>query len=280
MFEKIKARFRGTFLFDLLKACSRNDLTTRAANLALFSIMSVFPFIAILVWLTTLSGSAHDAHVWSDRFDLFLPPDFAKLVTEEIDYRLEQSVGKNAWTLMFHMLLLLFSAGAAVRSFLFSLREIAIAEEKIGIAHIFWRSFFFIIPIVLFVFIASGLVGVVSYIIYTLSDFLASTWLVMPLLWLIITLILVVILNGVYASSLIGHQIIRIHGWLGSSVAAALVTVVTLGLTAYYEINPVNREWYGSPGFIINVLLWFYACSVCVLLGAQINAVNFLRNKP
>lgn len=277
MFSSLKARLKGSFLDDLAAAYSENDIPTRAAALSLYSIMSIFPFIAILVWITTLSGSPREAHLWSARLSVFLPPDFAELVNNEIEYRLSLSENTSSLLLIFHTLLLLFSAGAALRSLLFGFREIAEADDTIGIAGVVLRSFLFVIPEVFFVFIASMVVAVLSYVSITLTSALQSTWLISPLLWTLMTAILVGMLNGVYASSLIGHQILPIHGWLGSAIAAALISVVTIGLTTYFQINPVNRDWYGSPGFIINVLLWFYACASCLLLGAQINAVKNAR---
>ena len=273
MFETLRRRFEGSFLHQLIEGYSENDIPTRAAALSMYSMLSVFPFVAMLVWVSTISGSPREAHLWAARFSIFLPPDFAELIRHEIDYRLTLPTNQSWYLLAFHISLLVFSAGAALRSLLFSFREISEADDVMGLSAIVWRSILFVIPIIVFVFLASMIVAVVSFITIKITALLQSPWLLSPILWILMTTILVGVLNGVYASGLIGHQVVPIHGWLGAGVAASMISIVTIGLTMYFEFNPVNREWYGSPGFIINVLLWFYACSSCLLLGAQINAV-------
>ena len=240
MFSKLRARYEGSFVAAVIDDASDNDIFTRAAALALYSLMSVFPFIALLVWASTLNGSTHEAHLWASRLSLFLPPDFADLINQEIQYRLDHPLENFSLQVVFHMIMLTLGAGAALRSLLFSFRLIADAEEAIGLINIIWRSILFIVPVIFFVFIASLLVGVVSYLTFTLTTLLNSNWMLMPLLWLAMTGILATVLNGVYASSFIGHQSTPIHGWMGAGVGASLISVVTIGLTTYYEINPVQ----------------------------------------
>ena len=278
LFNRLLQKYRASFLNALVEAAQENDLSTRAASLAMFSAMSVFPFIAILVWLTTLAGNYETAHFWSDRFALFLPPDFADLIRDEIDIRIERRIEGSFLAVSFHIALLLLSAGGAIRSFLFSLREIGKAEDAIEIHQIVLRSFVFIIPAVIFVFLAAALVGIVSFLSLRVTALFGSSWLAMPMIWLIMTAVLVIVLNGIYASSLIGHQVLKIHGWVGALTAAASIALVTILLSFYNNLNPANRDWYGAQGFIIIVLIWFYACSGCILLGAQINALRSQRS--
>lgn len=279
MTDDLRTKFQTSFAGELLVAAQDNDLTTRAAGLALFSAMSVFPFIALLVWISTVSGTPDEARIWANRFAMFLPPDFADLIRQEVDYRLRQEISGSILAVSMHIVLIIISAGGAIRSFLFSLRDIARADNLIGIHQIIFRSILMIIPATIAVFLTSTLVGIVSFISNQISEALNSAWLSIPLIWMVMTGVLITLLNGVYASSLIGHQTIRIHGWTGSVIAAALISVVTIAMSAYHNISPTNRDWYGSPGFIITVLLWFYACSVCLLIGAQINAVRHLRKQ-
>ncbi len=277
MLDRLKEVYHGSFAEDVVVAFGENDIPTRAAALSFYSILSVFPFVALLVWVSTFAGSTYSAKDMVLQFSTFLPHDFVELIYDEVNHRLELSGAESAWLAAFHLFLVMLSAGAALRSMMFSFREISRADAVIGVFAIAWRSIAFVIPVLFFVFIASFLVAVISYVVITLTGIIQSGWLVTPLLWLLVTVVLIGFLNGVYASGLIGRQNLPIHGWLGASIAAAMISVVTIGLSLYFQINPVNREWYGSPGFLINVLLWFYACAACLLLGAQINAVLHCR---
>ncbi|MAI91008.1 YihY/virulence factor BrkB family protein [Ponticaulis sp.] len=279
MLERLKRLYHGSLIEHVMEGYSENDVPTRAAALAFYSFLSVFPFVALLVWISTASGSIETAKVIPSRFSAFLPPDFIDLIRDEIDHRLSLSGRMSLSLAIFHIVLLLLSSGAALRSMLFSFRQISDAEEVIGIFGIVWRSFLFVIPVLIFVVVASSLVAIITYVVVTLTSTLQTAWLVTPLLWLVVTAMLIGFLNAIYASGLIGRQNLAIHGWLGSSIAASCISVVTIALTIYFQINPVNREWYGSPGFLINVLLWFYACSLCLLMGAQINAALHGRKR-
>lgn len=277
--QQIRVWLQNSFLAELLLHIQKNDLTVRAGSLALFAVMSVFPFIALLVWVSTLSGSIDEANRLVERLAVFLPHDIENLVRSEVSHRIDQEIDKDAFSVTFHVLLFVFSTGTAVRSFLFSLRQIARADETVGFLQIILRSFLFVIPTVVFAFVASLLVGIVSAISHILSASIGSNWISQPLVWLAMTCVLMLVLNATYASSFVGHQTIRIHGWYGSACGAVLVSTVSMGMSLYFEASSEAMQNYGSTGFIINVLLWFYACSLCVLLGAQINAVLEIRRR-
>lgn len=277
IWHRLQKAWTGSFLENLWMEVNRKDLTIRAGSLALFSVMSVFPFIALIVWVSTLSGSLAEANHLVERFSIFLPSDIEMLVRTEVDYRLEQEQAGIGFSAYFHVGLFIFSAGGALRAFLFSLRQIARADESISALQIVWRSFFFIFPTIAFVFIASMLVGIFSFIGRALFFMIDFEWLSHGLLWLCMTGTLIVVLNAVYASSFVGHQIVRIHGWLGAAWAAGLVSIITILIGYFFDLSSMNQERYGSTSFIIDVLLWFYLCSVSVLLGAEINAVRNIR---
>lgn len=279
MLKSFLSRFDGGFLHDLVLAYTHHDIANRSAALSLYGLMSIFPFIAILVWVTTLAGDPKEVHLLMGRFSVFLPPDFAELLHNEVEFRISVPMRNSILMLAFHSSLLLFSAGSSLRSLLFSFRQIAGADDRIGVVGIVIRSVLFMIPIFFSVFVSSVIIGAISYLIITFSSSLKMTWLISPLLWLSATLLLIGFLNGLYASSLIGHQVVPIHGWLGSAGAAVLIIISTIVLTMYFRLNVENREWYGSPGFIVNVLLWFYACANCFLIGALINATHAKRKR-
>lgn len=272
MLAQLQERYHGSLAEDVFAAYGDNDIPTRAAALSFYSFLSVFPFVALLVWVSTMAGSQYSAKELVTQFSTFLPHDFVELIYDEVNHRMELSGAESAWLAAFHMFLVMLSAGAALRSMMFSFRQISRADAVMGVFAIAWRSIAFVVPVLVFVFIASFLVAVISYVVITLTDVMQTAWLVTPILWILVTVVLIGFLNGVYASGLIGRQNLPIHGWRGSIVAAALISIVTISLSLYFKMNPVNREWYGSPGFLINVLLWFYACATCLLLGAQVNA--------
>ena len=277
--EKLNKRLNGSLLEDIFVGYNQYDLANKAAALSLYGLMSLFPIVAILVWATTMAGTPDEIGLWVSRFSIFLPPDFAGLLVGEIQYRMSIPNEKNVLLVIFHFSLLLFSAGSCLRSLLFCFRQMGGADDRIGIVGIVLRSFLFMFPVLLSVFLSSLIMGLGSYVAIMLTSSLNIPWMLSPILWSMVTILVAVFLNGIYASSLIGHQVVQLHGWFGSGLAAIGVTIVTIGMTKYFSMNPSTRELSGSPGFIINVLLWFFACSNCVLIGALINVTRRKRQK-
>lgn len=277
--DKLNTKLSGSLLEDLFHGYTHYDLANKSAALSLYALMSLFPVVAILVWATTLAGTPDEIGLWVSRFSIFLPPDFAGLLVGEIQYRMSLPKQKDLLLLSFHILLLLFSAGSCLRSLLFCFRQMGGADDKIGVVGIVLRSFLFMFPVLLSIFLSSLVMGLGSYVAIMVTSSLNMPWLLSPILWGLVTILITVFLNGIYASSLIGHQVLQLHGWVGSGLAAIGATIVTIGMTQYFQMNPSSRELSGSPGFIINVLLWFFACSNCVLVGALINVTRRRRQK-
>jgi len=71
MLKSFLAKFEGGFLHDLVLSYTHHDIANRSAALSLYGLMSIFPFIAILVWVTTLAGSPREVHLLMGRFSVF-----------------------------------------------------------------------------------------------------------------------------------------------------------------------------------------------------------------
>lgn len=59
---------------------------------------------------------------------------------------------------------------------------------------------------------------------------------------------------------------------LGSLIASLLSILFTLGFAAYVNIFDSYNKLYGSIGAFIGVMLWFYAISIVLLVGFEVNA--------
>ena len=76
MLDRLKEVYHGSFAEDVMVAFGENDIPTRAAALSFYSILSVFPFVALLVWVSTFAGSTYSAKDMVLQFSTFLPHDF------------------------------------------------------------------------------------------------------------------------------------------------------------------------------------------------------------
>ena len=65
----------------------------------------------------------------------------------------------------------------------------------------------------------------------------------------------------------------------GSLFSTTAWVVITLGYRAYVENIADLGATYGSLGVAIGLLIYFYALSVSVLVGAEIDALNWKRRK-
>lgn len=262
----------------LITACLRSGVPARSASVALFSVISLFPVIALLVWTAGLQGDALAARNWISNLGPYIPPDIVQMINDEIAYRESVGIKGSGSLVVWHVGVLIFSAGAAARSLLFGFRSIAGAGAEIGLANIFGRSILFVLTVLAFTVIASTLVGAMTYLVSQLTGVFASSLLTALVQWLVMTGILALVLNVLYMVSLFGHHGNKISGWAGAALAASLIAALTLALITYTSYAPSNAERYGQPGYIINVLLWFYASAYCLLAGAQLNALISVRS--
>lgn len=98
------------------KDMGANSITSRAASMALFSMISLFPIVAIMVWIVSFYGLEKQVSILFSDVRSFVPSELTQLITGEIIYRYNHQLSGNWYALLLHLFILLLSGGSAARS--------------------------------------------------------------------------------------------------------------------------------------------------------------------
>lgn len=261
-----------TFWRKLLADMSRNAIALRASSMALFAVISLFPAVAILVWVVGFFGLQNEVGTAFSEVEAFIPSQLVQLISGEIKYRSAHALTGPSYALGFHLLLLLVSAGSAARQTLKAFQTVSDAKHGIWMLNVLGRSIALLLSLCAF-FVAFALVSGIIFVAFTyLVDALKLSWFKMPLQWLFMTTLLTLVIKAVFKWSLAGTKHNSFSAWPGAFFAAAAIALLTLALAGYNHVDPTNTVRYGTYGAIRNVLLWSYGGAFAFLLGAQINA--------
>lgn len=270
--------FWQVFLHDIRV----NSISGRAAGIALFSIISLFPIVAILIWIVTFYNLQSRIGVVFSEVKTFVPEELVQLLTGEIQYRSQHQLSGKWYALATHLFILLLSGGSAARSLLNAFQTIGHVKTEKWLLNIFGRSILLVVSFIIFSFILCIMGGIIFVAFTYVVDAFKLSWFILPLQWIFMTVLISITINVVYRWTLLGTIHTPMSGWMGALIAAALIAIMTLVLAAYNHFDPSNSVRYGTYGAIRNVLLWLYGCSFATLIGAQINATRngLLNSQP
>lgn len=260
---------------SFIKDIQKNMVFVRAGNIALFSLLSIFPFLILLAITLGFIKDIHDVNELLVRISPYVPEYLYNIIQHELYNRSTSpltQLSNNIFNIGWHIGLTLFSSSAAARSVLFAFRAISDAHEKIGVGNIVLRSILFVLSSILFFLITSLLASGLIFILPNLPYITQFDGLEKLLQFFVALAFLSVFFNITYTLSLTGYNQNKIGGWLGSIIAACLFMLITAGFAFSSKYFSMRADMYGEYTQLVNLMLWFYLCSIALLMGAQINA--------
>ena len=254
----------------------RHHVGNSAAALTYYMIFAFFPF---LLFLSSLLGVLELPQVPVAQLSRLIPQDILELIGSFLTH--VQEVSSTP--------LLIFGL---VFSVYFPIRAVSSLLEFIDLAYDVPTKRGFIHRGILVVIVAIGLVVAVAVSIFILvvgrrllvwlSAFLPITlagielW--NGLRFLILGAVVLLLLTLLY---LVGPGcVVRLREALPGAVGALCCWLVyTVGFSFYVEHMGRYSVVYGSIGAIIVLLIWLYATSVTVIMGAELNAALRMRKR-
>jgi membrane protein len=259
---------------NVWKRVWKHDVLGRAAQLAYFFLLSLFPF---LLFLTALLGafvgsSAGLRTRLLEYFGAFAPMETQSLLSKTVDeISASSGSGKVALGFLTGVWIASFGTGAI--------------QEGLRLAHgvtatrAWWRtSLGTLLLTMAFVLLGACTMGVVLYggIMGRLlaADFGLGTafhraWRVLEWPLLLAFAFAFSALNYRFALNL--HAVHRRRVLPGSVVAVGLWLSASFGLRLYLFLVPPYSRVYGSLGAVIALLLWLYLTGAAILIGGEVN---------
>lgn len=270
------------FLKRLYKRATKNEITSRAAQVAFYFIFALFPlllFIISLFGLILRSGNDLQQQLFS-YLGVVMPSSAFELVTKTLTDVVQNSSGG---TLTVGFVIALWSASAGMDSIIDSLNEVYNFEEERS----WWKrkliSLALTLVTALLIFFA---LAVVIYGSQLLSWSLTAIGLpVLPQFvltvfsFLIVGLVLLLILSVIYTFGP-NQPDFKWHWINAGSIAAIILWILfSIGFRIYLHYFNSYSQTYGSVGTIIILLLWLYLTALVILIGGAINALLHEESK-
>jgi membrane protein len=252
----------------------QDELLGRAAQLAYYALLALFP---ALIFLTALMGLLSLERFMPELMSYLrdvLPADALMMVQRFLSQIAE---GSGANILSFGALGALWASSSGVTAIMEALNVVFGVKED---QRPFWRVRLIAIVLTIglagFVILSLGLVLYGPTIGRWIADLMgfgvAFTWIWNVLQWPVIAGLMLTVVAAIY--HICPDRPVKRWRWMtpGSVFAVVMWLVVSLGFKAYVDNFGNYNKVYGSIAGVIVLMLWFYWSGMVLLLGGEINA--------
>lgn len=251
---------------------SDNDLMTQAAAMTFYTLLSIFPALAMLVSLYGLVADPSTIMHQVDSISLVLPGGAQDLLNDELKSLTTGSERGLGWAFLIGLGTSLWTSNQAMKAMFNALNQVHEVKEK--------RNFFVLTGLTLLctfgtvVFMVVALTGIVVVPAVLAFVGLGSVvdqllfWLRWPLLLGAIGLLLAIMFRfGPCRTKVVWRWI----SW-GSGFAAVGWLLVSVLFSWYVSNFGSYNKTYGSLGALVGFMTWIWISSLVVLVGAQLDA--------
>ena len=258
----------------LWRESQEDELLGRAAQLAYYALLALFP---ALIFLTALMGLFSVENFMPELMSYLrnvLPSDALSMVQR---FLTQVAEGSGANILSIGALGALWASSSGVTAIMDALNVVFDVKED---RRSFWRvrltAILLTIGLAGFVILSLALVLYGPTIGRWIADFMgfgvAFTWLWNVLQWPIIAGLMLIVVAAIY--HLCPDRRYKRWHWVtpGSVFAVLMWLVVSLGFKAYVDNFGDYNKVYGSIAGVIVLMLWFYWSGMVLLLGGEINS--------
>ncbi len=266
-----------TYLRNLYQAVQKDEVSSLAAQLSYYFILSIFPFLIFLITLLDYTPLTQQHTI--EEISILLP-EFVFVIVREI--LTEVAAADNFTLLSLGILGTIWTASRGSAALIKAInRAYGIAESRsfftlnaIGIFSTFALALVIIFSLILLVF--GRYLGSIAFQRIGMEEFFYALW---PFLRFSIPLLIIFcVFSLLYLYAPDRH--LHFSNIYPGAIFATLAWLAASQLFAYYVNNFGNfSRTYGSLGGIIVFLVWLYISSSIALLGAEINAVFYQTSK-
>lgn len=260
--DKKRRRLRAALLF--LRSLSKDNITGIAAETAFFLLLSLFPLSAVAG--TVLSR--YSDILQNELFSYLLPSSVAKVIVPLID-----EVGNEAGLSLISLLVSLWSASIGIWALM---RGICKAYTGYYPEKPLLKRFIALIFVIVFlVVIAFGLAVWVVGESLIRKEYSYMSVIVYILKYVGVFAGIMFFILGLYAYTP-GYDLNKRHLIPGAVAASAGWMLANRGFEIYIKDIKNYSALYGGIGAFLGLVLWLFAISIVILVGAEINAAIFL----
>jgi membrane protein len=265
----------GSFLKELIKRFTSDEVPGLSAQLSYFFLLSLFPF---LIFLITLIGylpiSQEDVLVTIRQF---APGESVQIIDNTLDQIINK---KNGGLLSFGIIATLWSASNGINAIVRAFNKAYDVDETRsfivarGMAILLTVAMVFVIVVALLLPVFGREIGLFIFSNFGFSEEFLTIW--NTLRWLVSGIILFIVFTALYFVAPNKH--LHIKDGLPGSFAATIGWIVVSLAFSYYVGNFANYSaTYGSIGGVIVLMIWLYLSGMIIILGGELNALLYKR---
>jgi membrane protein len=255
---------------EMIKVFGDKDLGIYAAGIAYFATLSLFPFIAACVALSTIVLSPDSVVNIVKQASDIIPDEIGNLIITQFSSQAEQRT-TNIITTIFALGLALFGASGAVQNFINALNHVYEVKERRNFIKARLVSIVLTVAIILGVFLMVILLTARTELLtfFKVPDPVASIilWGRWPLLIILVSFGLSMLYRYAPDRPRTRWQ------WMtkGAAIATAMWLIVTVFFFIYIQKFANITNTYSIFAGIIVIMIWFNLSATAIILGAQIN---------
>ena len=241
-----------------------------AGGVTFFIVLSLFPTLAAFVTLYGLFADPSDA--WGRLQFLYsiLPSSVAGFLGGEMQRLAENSSGQLTFTLVWTLLLSLWTANGGIKTLFYGLNVAYHEVEKRSLVRYNLICMAFTLSGITAVLLTAGLVvgaPIVLSVFGLSEDFGALAWMRWPVLFVGYIAALTVIYRFGPC-----RQKARWRWLTPGAIFAATLSVLVSFVFSWYLSNFVRLDSYGPLAAFMGFLLWIWISVQIILMGAEVNA--------
>jgi membrane protein len=248
-----------------------DNVTLVAAGVAFYGLLAVAPGLAALVSIYGLVASPADVARQMEALSTAMPPEARTLLADQLNQVVSTSGSAKGLGVALGIALALWSASAAMKNLIVALSTMYDETETRGFVKLRVRAVGLTVGALVFVLAAMGLLAVVPAGADGIGNPALSTA-VSIVRWPVLVVVMMAALAVLYR--LAPDRDEPRWRWVSwGAVLGTAVWIVASLLFSFYTGNFGNySKTYGSMAVVVVTMLWLWITSLCVLLGAEVNA--------
>jgi len=262
----------GTQFYERIE---KVDVFGLAAQLAYFFLLSLFPFLMVLV--TLVGFLPFDEIAVVEFINTYAPDQISEMLEANVQQLMHQQSGG---LLSVGIIATLWSASNGVNALMRGFNRAYEVEENRSfilsrlIAIVLTIGMIAVIITALLLPVFGRMIGVYIFSLFGLSEGFISTW--ESFRYVSSSVVFFIVFLALYVLAPNKRIYFKNAIW-GAIFATVFWQLTSLGFSFYVNTLSNYSATYGSLGTVIVLMLWFYISGVIIMLGGVLNA--FIREK-
>ena len=266
--------------WEMSKSFRDHEIPERAAQISYFLLFAVFPFLVALLGMLAMFDLQEQVLLLTRLLEDSLPPNISDYLVDEVN---RIAFAETSGRIIVGLAVALWSSSRAIQSVISGVNAAWGTKEK--------RKMIVVRLLGTALTIGVMILSIVGLLVLSLGadaiNWIAGQgWISVDLAgtlhiirWPIVLFAVHSVINVIYRVG--AYTPLKRLAWstYGSLFSTAAWVLITLGYRAYVENIADLGATYGSLGVAIGLLIYFYALSVSVLVGAEIDALNWRRRQ-